>query len=255
MTLKELVKYMRVSILDDTGGTGVVSEDIAEDDLDAIQLRWSNEELTIFINEAITQVYRRLYPIRGIEPLFAITTVIGQADYTFDQRILRILGIISTTSGETLQQGDYQEIWDCAPDIFTKTGTPELYFPDYDNTKITLAPIPIAVDTLKLFVHRLPLVPLSWSANSLSPEIRSEWQIPMLNYAAHLAYNKDEANALDPNRSTTYLNLFEREFLQTSAYSDVRKRRNSNRGTKYGGISMDGLDHSRRTRNPYGTNY
>ncbi len=254
MTLKELIKYMRVSILDDTGGTGVVSEDISEDDLDVIQLRWTNEELTIFINEAINQVYRRIYPIQKVEPLFNITTVAGTAAYAMDQRILRILGIHSTQQNKPIQQADYLEVWNCNPELLTKSATPELYFPDYDNATLTLAPVPIAVDTLQLFVHRLPLSPLSWSANTASPELRSEWQIPMLNYAAFLAYQKDEANALDPQRAQTFLNMFEKEFLQTSAYSDTRKRRNSNRGVSYGGIPQIGLDSIRRGRNPYGRN-
>lgn len=255
MTLKDLIKYMRVSILDDTGGSGVVSEDISEDDLDVIQLRWTNEELTTFINEAINQVYRRVYPIRKVEPLFDIPVVIGTATYSIDPRILNIIGIQSAAQNKALVQADYEEVWHCNPEFLTKSATPEVYFTDYDNSSITLAPVPIATDTLSLFVHRLPLSELSWSANTSSPELRNEWQIPMLNYAAFLAYQKDEANTLDPNRSSTFLALFEKEFLQTSAYSDMRKRRNTNRGVSYGGIPMNGQGGLRRSRNPYGTNY
>jgi hypothetical protein len=254
MTLKELVKYLRVSILDDTGGTGVDFEVITDSDDESQLLRWTNEELTSYINESINQVYRRILPVQKNETTFDITLIAATHTYSFDPRIIRIIGVKLVTAKKQLRLLDTQEIWDLSNTWDTIAGTPTDFIIDYETESLRFFPIPVAADTATLFVNRFPLTTFTWLTDqATSPELRQEYQIPMLYYAAALSYQKDEANSLDPEKEGKFLQLFDREFPFTSAYSEIRKRRTAYRGVRYGGIQFDG-SFTRGRKNPYGNN-
>ena len=234
MNLLALVKYLRTSILDDTGGTGVDWTCIQDTDDDVVMLRWSNEELTSFINEALRQVYRRILPVKDSKT-FDITVVAGTSEYSLDSRIIQLIRSKLTSNGQNLSMLDIEDIWDL-PNWEDQTGTPFCVIPNYDSGNITLYPEPVINDTLKVLVYRFPLAELEWLSNTVSADLRTEFLIPMLNYAAFLAYGKDEENTEDSQQAGKYLGLFNQEFPQTSAYSDNRKRKTTNRAIAYGGL-------------------
>jgi hypothetical protein len=235
MQLVEAVNYLRSNILDDTGGLSVDWEGYEVNDTESFQMRWTNEELTAAINEALNQVYRRILPVKEMNPLFDITTNIGVQSYPLDKRILQVEGIRSATTGRTLYIADIKDVWNNTF-AYSDKGTPDRVVLDYDTGTISFFKIPSVSDTYRLLVYRLPLKSLSWEDNEDEIELRQEFVIPMLDYAAYIAYNKDEANTLDPQRSLFFYQRFNQEFPQTSAYSDVRKRRTTNRSVRYGGI-------------------
>ncbi len=236
MDLTALIKHLRISILDDTGGTGVDWECIDEDDDTNVQLRWSNEELTTFINEAFKQAHRRSLLIKTIEPTFNITVVLGTSGYDTDARIIRIKGNKLESTGKKLDKLEYEDVMDIT-DWATRTGTPTHYLIDYDTNNITLYPQPIVNDTLTLLVHREEMTALDWADPLGEPDIQERYQLTALNYAAHLAYNKDEANTFDPQRSQYYYALFAAEFGgETTAYAERRRIRSKRRPITYGGL-------------------
>ena len=247
MNLLELIEYLRVSILDDTGGLGIDWSGISKDDNEATLLRWSNEELTQNINEAIRQVYRRILPVKDIA--ITVPVIASTHTYALNPLILQILGVKSPLTSLPLSRLDIEDIWE-VPQWDTVEGDPTHYIPNYDTGTIRLYPIPTQSDTLDLMYYRLPLTELSWTKNTVSPELRNEFQIPMLNYALFLAYMKDEANTNDPQKATNFLALFNQEFPQTSAYSDNRKRKTTNRAIRYGGLYQNGTT---KNRNKYGS--
>lgn len=247
MSLLELIEYLRVSILDDTGGLGVDWTEISNEDNEVNLLRWSNEELTQHINEAISQVYRRILPVKDI--LLPISVVVDTHTYPLDPSIIQLLGVRSSLTDLALVELDIEDIFD-TPQWETVKGDPTHYIPNYDTGTIRLYPIPTKVDTLSIMYYRFPLTTLDWTKNSFSAELRTEFLIPMLNYAVFLAYNKDEANTNDPQKAQNHLALFNQEFPQTSAYSDNRKRKTTNRKIRYGGLPIDGTTHK---RNRYGS--
>jgi len=239
MTLLELIEYLRESILDDTGGHGIDWTTIDKADDEAQLLRWTNEQLTSYINEAINQVYRRILPAHGYFTEFDISVTATNHTYVYDPRILRITWARLVTEDKDLERTDLQDLQLCNRHWRNGTGTPDKYLIDFTSGSIRLVDIPIASDTLELEVNRLPLVPLDWASNNLSPEaaLRSEFQILMLHYAAFLAFGKDEANSLDPTSSDRHLALFNKTFPESAnAYSDTRKRRTNNRTVRYGGL-------------------
>ena len=231
MTLLELVKYLRSNILHDLGGTGANWSSWSESDYDSIQLRWTNEELVSYINEAISQVYRRTNPIKDFYQL-NITADINT--YPIPSYILEILKV-KGGNGRPLQVKSMDDFWDLQS-YNTFKGEPNSFFPDVEQGNIRIYPTPLSADTLDMMIYRLPKSRLSWGNPGEVPELREEYQIPMLFGAAALCYLKDEANTLDPQRSNTLTLMFDREFPFTSSYSNIRKGRTANRPVSYGGI-------------------
>jgi len=235
MDLLGAVTFLRENILDDVGGISSEWGDFSEDDTESFQLRWNNEELVANINEAINQVYRRILPVKELNPLYDITTSVGVQTYNLDPKILQIQGIRSQATNKTLVRVALEDVWDDT-NLNTGQGVPACYIPNYDTGSISFYKIPEAVVSYSLLVYRLPLITHSWGDTSTPIELREEFMVPMLWYAAALSYEKDEANVVDPTRSAYFLQKFNQEFPMTSAYSDTRKRRTSNRSISYGGI-------------------
>lgn len=230
MTLLELVTYLRTNILDDNGGTGVDWTSSTDTTFDSIQLRWTNEELVANINEAIRQVYRRTNPIKDI---YSIPVVINQNTYNLPKYILSIENVKRST-GHPVQPQSIDDLWELT-DLNTRVGDVLYYVPDMLQNTIRFYPTPNAIDTISLLIYRLPITELSWDDFDKIPELRAEFHIPLLFYAAHLCYLKDEANTIDPNRASSFLSMFDREFPFTSAYSNIKKSRKTGRLIKYGG--------------------
>lgn len=231
MNVLEMVTYLRNEILHDNGGQGVNWSNYSETTFDSIQLRWTNEGIVSNINEAIKQVYRRTNPIKDIVSL-PITT--GTNTYSLPAYILSIENVKRST-GEQVSVRSLDSLWGLQ-DLDTRTGDPIHFIPDVTLNTIQFYPTPLVADTLKLMVYRLPKITLSWEDNEVIPELREEYHIPMLFYAAHLCYMKDEANTLDPNRAAIFSAMFDREFPFTSVYSNISKSRKTNRTIQYGGL-------------------
>lgn len=235
MTLLELVKYLRESILDDVGGTNVDWTSIDEESIENSQLRWSNEELTRFINEAQNRVCLDSLAIKD-STNFTISVVADTASYSLDSRIIQIKGIYLDSTGKELIEQEYEDLY-THQNWRDVTGTPTHYMLDIDTGSIQLYPKPETNDTIYIVAYRLPLTEFSWlTAETQSAELRSEYQIPMLNWAAYLAYQKDEANTFDPQRATYFRQLYSADFTYNNPHSDIRRRRSSNRTIRYGGI-------------------
>ena len=231
MNLLEMVTHLRNEILYDTGGQGVDWSRYNEDTFDSIQLRWTNEGIVSNINEAIKQVYRRTNPVKDIIPL---PISVGTNTYSLPAYVSSVENVKRGT-GEMVDVRSLDELWSLQ-DLDTRTGYPIYFIPDTTLNTIQFYPTPSTTDTLKLIVYRLPKVNLSWEDNDVTPELKEEYQIPMLYGAASLCYLKDEANTLDPNRAATFTAMFDREFPFTSVYSNISKSRKTKRTMRYGGL-------------------
>lgn len=238
MTLLDLVKYLRLNILDDSGGTGVDWAAITEDSPSVDLLRWTNEELVAYINEAERRAARASLLIEDATTaaVCSITVTAGTALYTKHSKILKIKQAKLLSQSDPLIRGSMLQ-YQGVPNWETATGTPYGYMEDYTTGFIRLDRLPAVDDTLKLIVYRLPLADMDWAtADTDAPEISEAYHIPMLNYAASLAYRKEDANILDPARADRFEVAFNREFSDTSAYSETRKARKVPRAVRYGGV-------------------
>jgi hypothetical protein len=233
MNTQELVNHLRTNILDDTGGDGADWNDFSNEDTGSIQLRWSNEELIANINEAITLVYRRTHPIKDIG---TIAVIANQSTYALPIQSLEVENV-KLANGRSLGKTDVDTVWNNQA-FFTDRAEPRNYIADMAQNSIVLYPTPKANDTITYLYYRLPLIPLNWNNPYTYPELRIEFHLPMLFYAAHLCYMKDEANTLDPKRAATYLALFDAEFPPVSSYGAMRKSKTANTAIRYGGINQ-----------------
>lgn len=232
MNTLQLVSFLRKNLLDDTGGSGVDWSTYSESNFDTVQLRWTNEELVDNINEAISQVYRRTLPIKDV---YTLPLIAGTNEYTLPSYILQVEGFKKSSDGKTLRKGTIDEIYNLSYSE-TKQDPPVLFVTDHISGKLRVYPTPIASEDCTLLIYRLPKTLLSWTSPTVSPELRIEYQAPMLFYAAYLCYLKDSADTLDPRRANNFLASFDREFPFTSVYSNIRKERTSNRPSPYGGL-------------------
>jgi hypothetical protein len=234
-TLLDGINFLRTSLLDDTGGTGIDWTTITEGDDENHQLRWSNEELTTFINESWKQVARRLLCYRSSDA-FTLSVKTGVNKYVLDSKILKIISVESQQQKTQIKERDLLEIVDIRG-WRDNEGYILAWCPEYDTQEVLVYPKPIQDDVFYLTVYHLPLIDLSWSKPDQKITIRDEWFLGMLNYAAGLAYLKDEANSLDEARSRMFMDKFEQEFSNTSAYAESRKSKTANRPVAYGGIN------------------
>ena len=235
MNLLQLVTHLRLYILDDSGGTGVDWESItATQNSSHNLLRWTNEELVAYINEAERQATRNSLLIE--DSTMTISVVDGTALYTLDPKIIIVKRAkLSSETGE-LRKVSVKDYF-LSSDWEIKEDTPTEYMLDYSTGKIRFNTIPTQDDTLKLIVYRYPLNDMEWNNRTADePEIGEQYHIKMLDYAAYLAYGKDEPNSYDPQRAAARLATFEREFSNSSIYSETRRKRTSHRGIRYGGL-------------------
>ena len=231
-TVEELVEYLRVNLLDDVADFGIDWKDIENDEVTSYQLLWTNEQLVSYIAEAQNQVCRRVYPIKDS---ITISLTADTSEYTLDNKVLKIHHAILSSNGRLLQVAEMKDVeniqnWE------SLTGVPTHYLKDYKTGYFRPYVTPSANDSVKLYVYRLPTQTLSWTDSCDTLEIKQYHQIPMLHYAAYLAYMKQDVDTFDENKAIKYLSLFNNEFPETSVYSDIRKSRSHHRTVRYGGI-------------------
>lgn len=234
MTLLELVKHLRVSILDDLGGYEVQWENLEEDQAGSLQFRWTNEELTNFLNEAQKQACRRILPLKEE---FSIDIETPYTNYVLlDSRILRVHTVELVSTGKLLDPTDKDDLR-AVENWRTKEGAVYNYCTNYIDGRMYLYRKPVTDDTLIVYASVLPSESLVWTDYDASPEIREEHHLALTYYAAYLAYLKDEANAKDPQNAAIWLQKFDEEFpMITSAYGETRRRMKYGRGVRYGGL-------------------
>lgn len=235
MYLLDQIKYLRESILDDVGGTSVVWQNIhGTDEAELAQLRWTNEELAFFLTQAEREVARRAKLIKDTSGDYDITTVASQMEYPLDPKILRV--IHAEIGDKPLIDAEIEQ-------VYSNRGwrgvlrQPDYIITDHSTRSVSLYPIPDDEYIVNLIIYRLPKQDLSWDlADSQQPEVTEMHHFPMINYAAYLAYMKDEANALDPSRAAQFKSLFDSDYPDQTWSAEMRKMRNRGRTVRYGGL-------------------
>ena len=243
MTLRELVTSLR-DLLDVKGGQGL---DWTEEGSQS-RLRWSNDELVRFINEAYRETAKRTLTIMDV-----VEIEVNNTDYLYDlpSNLLSIRRAKLNLGRFTLMEVSWKDVDALDSTWESRTGEPTDYMTDWIRGSLRLHPKPVTADTLTLNIYRYPTDLLTldrWEQDT--PELPEEYHYPLIYWAAHLAYLKDEPNTLDPDRAQYYDAKITNEVgPPTDAYSVERKKR-AKRQLSYGGITKN-VRH--RNRNSYGT--
>jgi len=106
------------------------------------------------------------------------------------------------------------------------TGVPYYFLNEPGNT-ITFIQAPGYIDTASLVVSRIPITPFTLQT---SPEIDEKYHEGLMDWAAHLAYMKNDSDTMNLNLAKVYEDRFARQFGGPSnAYSERMKKTLSQR--------------------------
>ena len=243
MTLLELITDLRVRLLDDTGGEGVDWTD----DANARLLRWSNEELTVLINEAMRETARR---VKSITANYEIALEPGISTYYLDPNIFKIRRAKLDGANHNLDEVSWKDLDAYDVTWETKTGEPKAYILDWEKGQFRVAPIPEEAGIVKINVYRYPEYDMEYENwESDEPELEVEYQRNALYWAAKLAYEKEEPNVIDPGRVAAMNAEYIARFgVPESAYAIERKKR-AKRSISYGGIGVSNYRFRGRYKN------
>ena len=232
MTGKDLIAYLRESILDDA----------------EIPYLWSDTELLRFLSYAEVQACRRAHLLidgttandsgtagtastSGQKPLCTLTIVANTATYNLSPKILQIKRCqLQTMTTPLFGPVSYSELDETQPGWFGTNGTigtagsggHPTYFLNEPGNTITFVLAPSVSDTAHLVVSRLPLLPITLTS---SPEIDEAYHESMCDWAAHLAFKKPDSEAVNLNLSKYYEDKFTEKFGSLpSAYTERQRK-------------------------------
>ncbi len=203
-TLLTLVEQLRLR-LDDTGGdTGTPPTNYRHYwEYDPSGCLWSNDELTLLLNEAENEFCRRVPIIDSTE--FTIRTVPGTAIYELDPVIIAVERVFNSTQQRVLRK-TFHEVSDCAV-----LPAATRYQESLHTNSLMILGTPVVAETLQLTVRRLPLSPLLWTSRTTQePEILAPWHSLLVDYAASQAWLKNDADTFSAEKSTMALQNFDR---------------------------------------------
>lgn len=231
---KELVQILRNDILDDV----------------KLPYLWSDPELLRGLNYAEVQACRRAHLLidgvtandsgtaatastAGQKPLCRLSLVAGQSVYNLSPKILmvkrcQIQGMSYPLTGPLT----YAESDEMMSGWFGTSGTvctagsggfPSSFINELGTgNTVTFLLAPVADGTAFLTVSRLPLVSFTLQT---APEIPESYHEGLLNWAAHLAYMKNDAEIFNPERAAYYEQIFTAQFgeLPTAKSEQLRR--------------------------------
>ncbi|RPJ08453.1 MAG: hypothetical protein EHM36_05460 [Deltaproteobacteria bacterium] len=232
MTGEEMVLHLRESILDD----------IVE------PVRWKTTELLRYLNYAEVQACRRSHLLidatttndngtaatagaLGQQPLCTLTLVANQAVYNLSPKVLQVKRCQLRSMSYPLEgPKTYPEMDELMDGWIGTSGTVgtagsggyPIYFLNEPGNTVTFILAPGQAGTASLVVSRLPLTPFTLQT---SPEIPEKYHEGMMNWAAHLAYMKGDAETLNLNLAKVYEDMFIKQFGPLpDAYSERMRK-------------------------------
>lgn len=190
---------------------------------------WSNADLTMFLNEAQEEACIRGKLIFEADSQSICEVAISglATTYPLNPSIIEIVYVSLTDSSGSvypIEIKDRIELDRISPNWRDTVERPK-YIIHLDNS-IRIGCIPDADYTIKLEVHRLPLVGLVDDTDI--PEINAAHHIKLVQYALYRAYSKPDADALNLNKAQTAYDNFERYF-GARPNAELRKDENANR--------------------------
>lgn len=233
MTPEQLKDQFRIDVADpELPGDGATPD---EDSL------WKDAEIYAYIDEAQKEFARRTDYFMGTStsPITAgekfvvlddrITKVRHRATLLNERLSVEVTNLADLESKALTDDYGLQTSVDWEYD----TGRPEYMLMDVEQGKGRLVPIPVANDTLSMYIYRLPLTDIIGAASAFEVT-QLEHQRGLLLWAKKLAYEKQDADTTDLKRSQA----FGSEFLDYCARvkNELKRVRKRSGTVKYGGL-------------------
>lgn len=198
----------------------------------AVPYLWSDDEVTLWFNEAVNEAAIRARLIReDTNPDICVLNIQQDVtEYPLNQLITEIVYVSMVYPGNPTM----------IPYIIGKTSTDELdgsrpywrtqkYRPTaliINDTNVRTDCIPDTDYTMNLEVYRLPLVDMA-NDNDV-PEINGIHHIHLVKWVKHRAYERQDADTQDLQKSAKFESQFTDMFGERPS-ADLRKRANANR--------------------------
>jgi hypothetical protein len=216
---KELVSNLRNDTLDDVKNPFL----------------WTDPELLRYLNYAEVQACRRAHLLidgttandfgtaatsgtAGQRPLYELTLVAGTSVYNLSMKVLQVKrcqleGMNYPLVGPlTYKEADeYMSGWmgtSGTVGTCSSAGYPAAFLNEPGNT-ITFLLAPSLAGKAFLIISRLPLLPFTLNN---SPEIAEAYHEGLMNWAAHLAYLKNDSETFNPEKAKYYEDIFTAQF-------------------------------------------
>lgn len=191
----------------------------SEADDNAAPYLWADPEWLEFAVDAENEACRRarLLTDASTTAICNAAIAIGAQTVTLDSRVIFVRRVQLASQSRPLQSVDSRDLDLNVPNWDTQTGTPRAWVRNWETGKVRLWPIPIATDTARLRVVRLPLVPL---ASNASPEIHPRLHRSLVFWMLYRAFSKKDTQTQDDKKAMENLALFEREFGDKSSAVD-----------------------------------
>lgn len=197
---------------------------------------WSDTEVVQYLNAAENEAADRALLIedKTTPDVVEITIEAGVSSYDLHPSILRIDR--AKLDGETtpLRRTTFEAL-DKSAGWEADTGTP-LRFVDDEQT-LVVHPKPTAAGTLRLWVRRLPIAPLTTADKKRSPEIHARHHDRMLDWALRCGYLKHDSDAYNEQLADKLEASFTRSFgVRRDANVQRKQREGRTTVVKYGGL-------------------
>jgi len=171
------------------------------DDVTVNRYLWSDLELIDCLNKAQNELCSRglILKDKDTAAICNVAVVAGTAEYVLDSRILFITRARLMTNKKILGFTDEENLDNRIGDSWEdESATPTSCIPDITRHKIRLYPKPILTETLNLTVYRLPATQFTeGNIGSVSTEVPSEYDIPLIDGILATAYLKNDSDTLD----------------------------------------------------------
>lgn len=219
-TLCNMIEHCRLRLddLPDTSDIADAADNLTllqqqEESQDQANLLWSDNELTLYANQAISEVALRSRCIRDASATNGLTSfdiVVATTPWAvLDDRLLGVHRVL--WDGKPLRTMESKLALDESSDEWeTLTGEPYGFVFEQSGRRIRPYKLPETDGTLTIEVTRLPVTAMI-KPDDL-PEIPPHYLSEAINWMCHLAYLKNDADTKDPQQSAFFEALFTQRF-------------------------------------------
>jgi hypothetical protein len=170
---------------------------------------WTDTELIQYLNGAVNEAAEKakLF-LDSVTPAICQITILAadpDSDYPLDNRILEIESAKLSTQSRSMDRRKRADVEASNPDWRNASaGDPRCFLTDYTEGQITLHPKSNADADLFLTVYRLPLTQFTAANLNTEPEIHFRHHHRLVDGILYQAYNKDDSEALDPEKAARH---------------------------------------------------
>lgn len=186
---------------------------------------WSDTDITDYANDAQREACRRANLIQDSTSA-SITQVAvtgGQPLVTLNTKVLRVFRARLASQSAPLAIKGVRLLDTQMPGWESlAAATPKVAIPDWQSGALLLVPSPVAGDTLKLTVFRLPLADMTLTTDI--PEIAEEYHRHLVHWMLYRGYMRPDADSFNPAAAQAHEAAFTAQFGPVTAIGEQARR-------------------------------